>query len=955
MIKLARAVATIAAAAAVTAAGAAAAAPIAAATAATTTASVNPAPAVVPALREWTGGSGSFTFGSRIIVDPGYAARLGADARTFASDVAQITGSRPVVVTSPRPAPGDVFLTLDKAVDHAQGYRLDIGDVATIAGNDPTGTFYGEQTVEQLLKLSDGSGQLPRGTAVDWPQYGYRGVMLDLGRHYYSVSYVLDQIREEAWDKLDEIHLHFTDQNAFRLVSTTYPGLAAPQAYTHADIARIVAYAHKYHVTVVPEIDIPGHAVPIGQYDPVLQWDCSSMNGSAYQYWPGFTLDITKPATTTFVTNLLKEFVPLFKYSPVFHLGGDEYPELASQQQCPELVSYARQNGYASTEDVFVAWLNKMAAVVTSLHKRPEIWNWWDVAGGATIAPDKKIIIDAWTGTPDAYLDAGYDTVSSPDNELYVTPGGAPGTAGTPDAALYQSWTPETNRHLLGYEVSRWSDNAETMPDSYFDSFAERTQEIVADRIWGAPQAYATQYAFEDAVDRIGTAPGVPEYGDPQAVLLQGTPYGTSPPYEPGNGYANVFDGDPTTFFDYSQADGGYAGIDLGAGNAAAVTKIRFVPRSNQPGRMVGGQFQGCADGPDSGCHTLATVNWTPTADWHQLTVTDPTKYRWLRYVGADGGYCNVAEVQFYTAPQEAGQLAVTAPATVRPGGYGLARATLTNTGSQPLRLDSLALSAVSTADDSLLTAIPTAHPAPGRAVPPGGQLTETWRLTAGRRATAGSYLLTARAIYADGSPGTTQATATATTLVPYPSLASSYDNVGITGDSNNDPADLLIGFDDYDGTYSAQALAAAGVTPGSQVSAGGVTFTWPDVQAGTPDNTVSDGQTIDVSGQGSTLGFLAAASFGPAGGTATVTYTDGTTQTFTLSAPDWTAPTGSGTAIATTYHNWALANPSQIATDVYVATVSIDPDKTVTSVTLPVATGPSSESKLHVFAIGIS
>lgn len=958
MIKLARAISAVL---AITAVGATtgAALPVAAGAAvwpAVTSAAANPAPAVVPALREWAGGSGTSTLGSRIVVDPSDEGQLGPDANTFASDIAEITGSRPAVVVSSRPAPGDVFLTLGADIGHPQGYRLSIGDVATIAGQDAGGVFYGEQTVEQLLKLADGSEQLPRGTAVDWPSSSYRGVMLDLGRHYYSVSYVLDQIRTEAWDKLDVIHLHFTEQNAFRLVSTTYPGLAAPQAYTHADIARIVDYAHRYHVTIVPEIDVPGHAVPIGQFDPALQWDCKSMNGSAYQYWPGFTLDITKQATTVFVTNLLKEFVPLFKYSPVFHLGGDEYPELAAQQQCPELVSYAQGQGYASTEDVFVAWLNKMAAVVTSLGKRPEIWNWWDVAGGATITPDKNIIIDAWTGSPDAYLSAGYDTVSSPGNLIYVTPGGAPGTAGTDNATLYDSWTPETAGHLLGYEVSRWSDNAATMPDSYQDWFAERTEEVVADRIWGAPRAYASQYAFENAVDRIGTAPGVPEYGDPGAVLLHGTPYGTSPPYEAGNGYGNAFDGDPTTFFDYSQADGGYTGTDLGAGNAAVVTKIRFVPRANQVSRMVGGQFQGCTTGPASGCRTLATVSWTPGADWHQLIVTDPSPYRWLRYVGPDGGFCNVAEIQFYTSPRQAGQLTVTAPGTIRPGGHGTVTTTVVNTIDQPLHLSDLRLEAYSADDDTALPLSTTDHPA---TVPAGGRVTATWRIGVPEQATAGTYRLTARAIYGTGA-GEQETTATVTTLVPYPSLASSFDNVGITDDSNNDPADLLTGFDDYDGTYSAQALAAAGVTPDSQVSAGGVTFTWPDAQPGAPDNTVSDGQSIEIgppgtAARGKTLGFLAAASFGPAGGTGTISYTDGTTQTFTISAPDWTAPTGSGTAITTTYHNWALASPSQIPTDAYVATVSLDPDKTVANVTLPVATGPSSESKLHIFAISIS
>lgn len=608
-----------------------------------TAAAANPAPAVTPALRQWTGGTGSVALAghSRIVVDGSSARQLHADADTLADDIDSIAGQRLPVVVGGRVRPGDVLLAVDPSVGNAGGYRLTVDDAVRIVGGSAAGAFSGEQTLEQILKLGN---TVPRGVALDWPQYRYRGVMLDMGRHYYSVGYVLDEIRRMAWSKLDTLHLHLTDQNAFRLVSATYPGLAAPQSYSHADIARIVDYAERYHVQLVPEIDVPAHDVPIGLYDPSLQWDCPSMNASAYQPWPGFTLDVTKPATTTFVANLLREFVPLFRHSTVFHLGGDEYPELAAQAQCPELVSYAKAHGYASTEDVVVAWLNRMGQLVRSLGRRPEIWNWWDVAGGATIAPDHDLIVNAWTGSADSYLKAGYDTVSSPDNLLYVTPEGPPGGTLEPDdPSLYQQWTPVTDPHLLGYEVSRWSDNAVDMPDAYFDWFGRRPEQVVADRIWGGPRAYPTAYDYEDAVDRVGGPPGTPA---PATARLAGTPYGTSPPWSPSSTYDKAFDGDPGTFFDYSQAGGGYTGLDLG--RAQAIAQIRFVPRYGYFSRMVGGVFQGCTDGPDAGCHQLAAVEWTPSADWHVLTVDDPTPYRWVRYVGPDGGFGNVAEIEFY-------------------------------------------------------------------------------------------------------------------------------------------------------------------------------------------------------------------------------------------------------------------------------------------------------------------
>ncbi|MFC0540267.1 NEW3 domain-containing protein [Kutzneria chonburiensis] len=197
---------------------------------------------------------------------------------------------------------------------------------------------------------------------------------------------------------------------------------------------------------------------------------------------------------------------------------------------------------------------------------------------------------------------------------------------------------------------------------------------------------------------------------------------------------------------------------------------------------------------------------------------------------------------------------------------------------------------------------------------------------------------------------------ATATTVVPYPSLAAAFGNVGVTDDNNTNPPNLGPAIDNYGETFSAKALAAAGVAAGGTVSSGGLVFTWPSAAPGQPNNVVANGQIINLSGSGGTLGFLATAGFGPAGGTGTITYTDGSTQAFTLSAPDWTfAPADATVAVSMPYHNVAGTAPARVTTDIYRSTVPIDPAKKVASVTLPVATGGSGLSMLHVFALAIA
>ncbi len=197
----------------------------------------------------------------------------------------------------------------------------------------------------------------------------------------------------------------------------------------------------------------------------------------------------------------------------------------------------------------------------------------------------------------------------------------------------------------------------------------------------------------------------------------------------------------------------------------------------------------------------------------------------------------------------------------------------------------------------------------------------------------------------------------TPTMGAPYSSLAAAYDNAGIS--DNSDPSAA-----DFDGTgesYSKEALAAGTPTPltaGGQATIGGTTFTWP-APVGAPDNVIADGQIIDLSGSGTELGFLGAAGFGAASGTGTITYTDGSSQTYSISMADWynNAPV-SGDQIATTTSSWNFASSTQTdhPVSVYFASVPLDPSKTVASVTLPtVSSGVGNGvNAMHIFSIAV-
>lgn len=219
-------------------------------------ASATPDQQTVPAMHQWTPASGQFTFttASRVVVDPAYAAQLSGDAGTFAGDLADLLGRTVTVAQSTTPATGDVFLTLG-GTDPAEGYTLTAAASIRIQASTSAGAFYGTRSVLQLLKQSP---TIPAGTSRDWPAKRERGLMVDQGRKYFSVDWLRRHIKELAYLKLNTFHFHLSDTFGFRLESSTHPEVVSPQHYSKQEMRDLIALAARYHVQIIPEIDMPG-------------------------------------------------------------------------------------------------------------------------------------------------------------------------------------------------------------------------------------------------------------------------------------------------------------------------------------------------------------------------------------------------------------------------------------------------------------------------------------------------------------------------------------------------------------------------------------------------------------------------------------------------------------------------------------------------------------------------
>ncbi|MEW1866491.1 MULTISPECIES: glycoside hydrolase family 3 C-terminal domain-containing protein [unclassified Streptomyces] len=285
----------------------------------------------------------------------------------------------------------------------------------------------------------------------------------------------------------------------------------------------------------------------------------------------------------------------------------------------------------------------------------------------------------------------------------------------------------------------------------------------------------------------------------------------------------------------------------------------------------------------------------------------------------------------------------VSAPATADGGGTLSVKTTFTNASTQSVSQAATQLTVPAGWTKKAVTA------ATFRKVPAGASATTTWQVTVPAGTGGGAATLAATTAYS-GSRGLPPGTGKATVQIAYADLAAARDTVGVTDDADQTPGNL----DGKGYSFSAQALASVGVTPGGQVTAGGATFTWPDVPAGQADAVTTGGQLVSQSGSGSALSLLTVGTNGTQTGKVTVTYTDGTTSTSTLNVSDWYSnAAGSGCTLVVTTPHWnrpaGSTNPADQKVSLYAASVPLSSGKQVRYVTLP------SNPELHVFATAIS
>ncbi|MFF3288110.1 family 20 glycosylhydrolase [Streptomyces sp. NPDC003023] len=468
-------------------------------------------PATIPSVRTHQAARGpgwTRTDGSGVVVAKGSEA-LSDEGRLLAQEL-RLTYRGAVAAKA-----GDVELALagDGA---AESYTLTTsGGRVRITGPDEAGVFYGTRTLKQSVRSG---GSMPEGVVRDRPDRPQRGLNLDIARKHFTAEWIEDRLREMADLKLNQLGLHFSDDQAFRIESDSHPEVVSEQHLTKDEVRGILALADRLHITVFGEIDSPGHLGAVLRAHPQLQ--LRNTQGVPRQG----AIDISKPDSARIVDDLLREYTALFNGS-WFHVGADEYQALTVRNPAASYPQLARAAGQkhgagATIEDLAEGWLNDRAAVVREAKKTPKAWNDGFFSGGQ-VAADKSIEVEYWTGkeigarAPEEYLAEGRRVVNLNDEFLYYVLGEPNQFTYPTGRRIYEQWTPLVLRgtkpvpekysaQILGGRFAVWCDLANSQTQDQVAAGIRRPLQATAQKLWDPRQPERSWQSFDSLARKLG-------------------------------------------------------------------------------------------------------------------------------------------------------------------------------------------------------------------------------------------------------------------------------------------------------------------------------------------------------------------------------------------------------------------------------------------------------------------
>lgn len=350
---------------------------------------------IIPLPRSIVKTNGQFQLNSNTVIGMNSNSLL-PQAKYLQSELKKTTGM--FIEVDPNEVKALIDLQLVKRDELPGSYTLKIESnkiIITSAGNE--GIFYGLISLLQMLKTQPVGTivNIPAGEIIDAPRFQWRGFMLDESRHFFGKQKVKQLLDWMAFYKLNKFHWHLTDVDGWRIEIKKYPKLtsiggignktdstAEAQYYTQEDIKEVVAYAAERFITVIPEIDMPGHATAANKAYP-------EYSGGSINKYPNFTFDPANEKTYQFLADILKETNSLFP-AGMIHLGGDEVAlGIQAWAGKPAIMDLMAKNRFASLADLEHYFFRRMADTVISMNDKVLCW---DEAAETDLPADKTIV-----------------------------------------------------------------------------------------------------------------------------------------------------------------------------------------------------------------------------------------------------------------------------------------------------------------------------------------------------------------------------------------------------------------------------------------------------------------------------------------------------------------------------------------------------------------------------------
>ncbi len=486
---------------------------------------INSKPFTIPEVKTWQGKVGLLEPTNQMqIVYNGNSAALLQIARQLSADYRLMFGRQLPVVQGKSKA-GDVVLKLKKNKHtNAEGYCINIDNKVQLSATTPQGLFWATRTLLQLCQQN--KGKLPKGIIHDAPDYPFRGFMLDCGRKFFPMDMLRQYVKIMAYYKMNALHLHLNDngfkqffdndwnktQAAFRLQCDTYPGLTARDGYyTKQEFIELQKLADSMHVEIIPEIDVPAHALAFTHYKPEI---ASKKYGMDH-------LDLFNTETYTFIDNLLKEYLggsnPVFRGKRV-HIGTDEY---SNQDQ--------------AVVEKFRYFTDRYIKYVESFGKQALVWGQQTHAKGKTPIKVKNVLMYAWSkdyANPKEMMSLGYNLVSIPDGQLYIVPKAGYYYDYLNTKYLYNQWTPaningvvfkERHPQIKGGMFAVWNDivgNGISTQDVHYRALP--ALQTLSTKMWTGAKLTFSYTDFTQKKALLSEAPGINYAGSyPTGMVYQ--------------------------------------------------------------------------------------------------------------------------------------------------------------------------------------------------------------------------------------------------------------------------------------------------------------------------------------------------------------------------------------------------------------------------------------------------